>query len=1067
MGNKIHLACWRGDVSALEYYTQDSEYRSPKLKMPDVFGVYPIHILVYRGHTSKCLWDSLFKLMDDYHDCDVTFNGVTAMDLTIGKPTIQRKLLAYQTMLKGKYFYRLGQMHTVHHEALHSIFKHYQQNKLSDALLPQLGPQNIHGTLYPGAPSFFTPLFIAVLANDASFLKAIISRGARPDHQPPDLEANYNLLHFCAHLDHYQLIPTLAMAGCPIATVAMPDKFDTPLVIAAQRGNIQSIYVLCTLPGFSLESSLGLHALQAAARNGQFLAIRTLVKLGCNANSPLPRTRITPLHAAAQGDHVGAVKTLLELGADPFSVTIHQETALHFAARYGSSQVVPTLIEAGLSPYQQQPDGVMNPLCISIWHEELSVLKELVNFERPIPSFYTEFNLLHFALKARFHLSNVKQMKSSSDARDCEILFSFRMGSVNFTYSIPSAAYNANYDCVSLQFLKEIINLGSDIMEADENTGFLPIHAAAYLNDAEAIQLLIDVGCPCDSLTVNTSDGGSRMTPLQVAAMRDSIESIKVLAGNGCKINFHYPQEDPPVHIAISYGSVRALAALLQLGADVNLENYNGIFPLQMAAVCNQPKMIELLVEFGASVSAEYSKCQEQTIMEEVCHGIDQEMNDVLANGRDISCMSHFASDNNINPNRTAVKKLLRQSLLHHPTLVLAVMANSCDAVRKLLDLGADPNTNVFCSNVLLCACQSGNSEMASHLIAFGAHMEATDALGNRPIHSAIKSNQPAVVQVLIGSGCNAISPKITVGHLDLTPFQLTSLMCRPRILPMLHELNPVISQEAVSNLSPLHLALIGPNVSFVDHDWSAGNATISLGSQEETVKLLLSFGCNANSTDHEGLTPLDLALYYKSDRLVQLLTMANVESGDRIMGREQLAQRIQYLEKEVGCVVTEPLKHRLDVLEGQVGSLESRVDRMEARLQKLEIERSQQCMPYAQYIMYPRIFPSDLFGTKAVKSFMHSFLDTFMKAASAKEVASNLYRRKVIPEPVETEIERALDRKTANGHLYDHLYSQGTLETIQVVCDVFIKEEGYPRMNELGERMKRELAHRQYIIEK
>ena len=103
--------------------------------------------------------------------------------------------------------------------------------------------------------------------------------------------------------------------------------------------------------------------------------------------------------------------------------------------------------------------------------------------------------------------------------------------------------------------------------------------------------------------------------------------------------------------------------------------------------------------------------------------------------------------------------------------------------------------------------------------------------------------------------------------------------------------------------------------------------------------------------------------------------------------------------------------------------------------------------------------------GTKAVKSFMQSFLGTFMKAASVKEVASNLHRRKVIPEPVKTEIERALDRKTANGHLYDHLYSQGTLETIQVVCDVFIKEEGYPRMNGLGRDMKENLMRRQYIL--
>ena len=80
------------------------------------------------------------------------------------------------------------------------------------------------------------------------------------------------------------------------------------------------------------------------------------------------------------------------------------------------------------------------------------------------------------------------------------------------------------------------------------------------------------------------------------------------------------------------------------------------------------------------------------------------------------------------------------------------------------------------------------------------------------------------------------------------------------------------------------------------------------------------------------------------------------------------------------------------------------------------------------------------------------------MKDAGAKEVASELRRRKVIPESVETEIERALDKKTANGLLYDHLCAQGTFQTLEIVCDVFIGEEDYPKMNQLGERMKEKL---------
>ena len=96
------------------------------------------------------------------------------------------------------------------------------------------------------------------------------------------------------------------------------------------------------------------------------------------------------------------------------------------------------------------------------------------------------------------------------------------------------------------------------------------------------------------------------------------------------------------------------------------------------------------------------------------------------------------------------------------------------------------------------------------------------------------------------------------------------------------------------------------------------------------------------------------------------------------------------------------------------------------------------------------------------MESFLEHFHADFMRCACAKEVALELRRRKVIPESVETKIEGALDRKTANGLLYDHLLAQGTLHTLEIVCDVFIKKEAYPRAKQLGERMKLKLT--QYI---
>ena len=83
------------------------------------------------------------------------------------------------------------------------------------------------------------------------------------------------------------------------------------------------------------------------------------------------------------------------------------------------------------------------------------------------------------------------------------------------------------------------------------------------------------------------------------------------------------------------------------------------------------------------------------------------------------------------------------------------------------------------------------------------------------------------------------------------------------------------------------------------------------------------------------------------------------------------------------------------------------------------------------------------------------------MEDACAEVVASELRRRKVIPKCVDTKIERALDLNEANGLLYDHLCAQGNFKTLEIVCDVYIRKQGYQQMNHLGERMKEEMICR------
>ena len=41
---------------------------------------------------------------------------------------------------------------------------------------------------------------------------------------------------------------------------------------------------------------------------------------------------------------------------------------------------------------------------------------------------------------------------------------------------------------------------------------------------------------------------------------------------------------------------------------------------------------------------------------------------------------------------------------------------------------------------------------------------------------------------------------------------------------------------------------------------------------------------------------------------------------------------------------------------------------------------------------------------------------------------------------------------------LYEHVENQGSKESVTKLCEVMIAEKGYPRMNELGEKIKESL---------
>ena len=93
-----------------------------------------------------------------------------------------------------------------------------------------------------------------------------------------------------------------------------------------------------------------------------------------------------------------------------------------------------------------------------------------------------------------------------------------------------------------------------------------------------------------------------------------------------------------------------------------------------------------------------------------------------------------------------------------------------------------------------------------------------------------------------------------------------------------------------------------------------------------------------------------------------------------------------------------------------------------------------------------------------AAEEVLKEFRKQFIKDVEADVVASDLRESGIIPQGCQEQISRAYGRKQRNEILHERLVTNCTREAFIRVCDVFIAEEGYPKMNALGEAMKKKL---------
>jgi ankyrin repeat protein len=403
----------------------------------------------------------------------------------------------------------------------------------------------------------------AVQRRDTAAVATLLAGHADANGRQPD---GATALHWAAHWDDADTVARLLRAGADADL--RNDLGVTPLSLACTNASAAVARLLLDAgadPNLALPS--GETPLMTAARSGGVELVSLLLERGADLEAGERAQSQTALMWALSERQRGAVRLLLEWGANPGARSKSGFTPLLFAARSGDIENATRLLDAGASINEAATDGV-TPLLVATVRGSVPMIRFLLDRGADANAAGTGYTPLHWAAGSwETELSGPRGVRIE---RDEEWEGVRGLGASRLEVIEALLAHGAKPNAV---VEKPLPRVGFSVFRISSLVGATPYWIAAMSGEADAMRVLAAAGA---DPRLTTKDG---TTPLMAASGVG-----RVLAETRVTLD----------------QSVRAARVALDGGSDVNAANTAGETALHGAAHIRCDGLVQLLADHGA-----------------------------------------------------------------------------------------------------------------------------------------------------------------------------------------------------------------------------------------------------------------------------------------------------------------------------------------------------------------------------------------------------------------------------------------------------------------------------------